>query len=259
VAAFQQGTAAVRICLDAGLAGPGPGGFRDRWALAHSVGPVLTAAFANSPLRAGRPTGWRCTRQALRLRLDRPAAGPAATGAAGLDPQWAWARYALDATVTAGPAAPRAISFREWTRGPAARRPRLADLRRHLDSLPAPVRARGHLELSMADAQPGDGWLVALATTVALLDDARAADEAREATEPLHAGGRTDWWGRAARLGLTDPTLAAAARHCFLAGYAALARHGVARDTRDAVARFIERYVNRARCPADDVLDAVAA
>jgi glutamate--cysteine ligase len=89
--------------------------------------------------------------------------------------------------------------------------------------------------------------------TAALVDDTRAADETLAATEALGA----DAWTRAARHGLADPVLAEAARRCFLTAYAALSRQGVSRGLRDEVATFIERYVNRARCPADDVLDAV--
>jgi glutamate--cysteine ligase len=85
----------------------------------------------------------------------------------------------------------------------------------------------------------------------ALLDDPVAAAAADAATAGL--SGRL--WERAARDGLTDPALAAAARECFVAAYAALARQGVARPVRDAVADFTERYVLRSRCPADDVLD----
>src|SRR5271170_1250425 len=53
------GTASVQVCLDAGDDGTGESGYRSRWRLLHAIGPVLVAAFANSPLRGGRPTGWR--------------------------------------------------------------------------------------------------------------------------------------------------------------------------------------------------------
>jgi glutamate--cysteine ligase len=214
--------AAVRICLDAGLDGPD---LARRWAVAHAAGPVLAGAFAHAPLRAGRPTGLRSSRQL----------GVPVTGA---DPRAAWVARVLD--------------------GPLRRRLRAGEvtedgLRRHLDGVAAPVRARGHLELCMIDAQPGDGWRVALAVTAALVDDTRAADETLAATEHLPA----DAWTRASRDGLADPALADAARRCFLAAYAALSRQGARRALRDEVADFIERYVNRSRCPADDVLDAV--
>jgi glutamate--cysteine ligase len=44
-----------------------------------------------------------------------------------------------------------------------------------------------------------------------------------------------------------------------MAAYAALARQGVSRELRDAVAEFTERYVHRGRCPADDILDNATA
>ena len=45
------GTASVQVCLDAGHDSDGPDGYRRRWRLLHAAGPVLVAAFANSPLR----------------------------------------------------------------------------------------------------------------------------------------------------------------------------------------------------------------
>ncbi|MEU4222564.1 glutamylcysteine synthetase, partial [Actinoplanes sp. NPDC026623] len=126
-----------------------------------------------------------------------------------------------------------------------------------LATLRPPVAARRHLEIDVADRQPDDGWRVPLAVTAALLDDAYAAAEAECATRPLAGAPRI--WERAARDGLSDPALAAAARECFVAAYGALARQGVSREIRDAVADFTERYVLRGRCPADDVLDRVTA
>jgi glutamate--cysteine ligase len=233
--AFGTRTAAVRISLEAGPDGPG---LADRWATAQAIGPVLAAAFANSPLRAGRSTGWRSTRQALRLALDTPPPPG--------DPRTSWTRYALDQPVEPGSA-----SLRQALRD--GRPLTIADLRRHLDSLPAPVRARGHLELSMIDAQPGEGWRIALAVTTALIEDPRAAEESRAVAADLPP----DAWTRAGRDALTDPALAEAARRCFLAAYAALARQGTDRNLRDEVAGYIDRYVSRARTPADDLLDAL--
>ena len=62
------------------------------------------------------------------------------------------------------------------------------DLTYHLSTLFPPVRPRGHLELRMIDAQPGDGWIVPAAVAWALFEDPRAADDAMAATEPLWAG-----------------------------------------------------------------------
>ncbi len=47
------GTASVQVCLDARDDSKGQSGYRARWRLLHEIGPVLVAAFANSPLRVG--------------------------------------------------------------------------------------------------------------------------------------------------------------------------------------------------------------
>ncbi|HZP28131.1 MAG TPA: ergothioneine biosynthesis glutamate--cysteine ligase EgtA, partial [Acidimicrobiia bacterium] len=48
---------------------------------------------------------------------------------------------------------------------------------------------------------------------------------------------------------------AAAARACFDAALEALPRASADGETVAAVEAFVERYVERARCPADDLLD----
>jgi glutamate--cysteine ligase len=241
---FDTETAGIRVALEAGTDDDGPLGLRRRWHLAHAIAPVLAAAFANAPLRHGRPTGWRSTRQALRRELPSAPAGP--------DPRAAWTALVMDA-----PVAGTGRTMRAWSRSGPGDRPTVGDLSRHLASLRPPVAARRHLELDVADRQPGNGWRVPLAVITVLMDDPRAAAEAEAATRALAATPRL--WERAARDALTDPLLAAAARECFVAAYAALARQGVARELRDAVADFTERYVLRGRCPADDVLDRATA
>ncbi|SFE33455.1 glutamate--cysteine ligase [Actinoplanes philippinensis] len=239
--AFGTATAGVRVGLEAGLDGGGPLGLPRRWKLAHLLAPVLAAAFANSPLRHGRPAGWRSVRQAL--RRDLPVLPPDG------DPREAWAAYVMDTPAGAG------TTPRQTLR--AGGRLTTADLDRHIAALRPPVAARGHLEIDAADRQPGTGWRIPATVTAVLLDDPRAAEEATAAT--AHLADEPALWDRAARDALTDPVLAAAARDCFLTAYAALSRQGVSRELRDAVADFTERYVYRSRCPADDILDGVAA
>ncbi|MFI5494132.1 glutamate-cysteine ligase family protein [Actinoplanes sp. NPDC051859] len=231
-------TAGVRIGLEAGLDSDGLLGLHRRWTLAHDLAPVLAAAFANSPLRHGRPTGWRSNRQALR-RLPR----------CGGDPRADWAARVLDA-----PVAGTDRTFRAWTR--SDERPDVTALSRHLRTFRPPVAARGHLEIDVADRQPGTGWRIPIAVTAALLDDPTAAAQAIAATAPLRT--TPGLWDRAARDALSDPMLATAGRLCFVAAYESLARQGTSRDLRDAVATFIDNYVMRGRCPADDALDRVA-
>jgi glutamate--cysteine ligase len=265
------GTASVQVCLDAGDDGRGRTGFRSRWRLLHAIGPVLVSAFANSPLRGGRATGWRSTRQQVWSRMDPGRTRPPAQGVDGdgEDPRDAWAAYALDAELMCVPdagsadwTAPTGLTFRGWLRGEAGslRPPTREDLTYHLSTLFPPVRPRGHLELRMIDAQPDDGWIVPAAVATALTDDERAADTAMAAIEPVWAGsadGGHEPWLRAARCGPADPQLALAARHCFEAADAALARADAPALIREAVVEFTERYVMKDRCPADDRLEEV--
>ena len=301
-------TASVQVCVDAGLDDDGASGCAFRWRLLHALGPVLVGSFANSPLRRGQPTGWKCTRQLVWSRLD-PGRTRSPAGAEPSDPATSlpadaasdaarehWVRYAMDAEVLCVRSpdgqpwtVPAGLTFRDWLRGSGQPRapgrpdpdvpglPTADDLDYHLSTLFPPVRPRGHLELRMIDAQPGNGWIVPVSVVAALTDDPAAADAAMAATEPVwqlagsaatgvpsrqRAGGRNrdeaSPWLRAARLGLADPVLARAAQRCFEAAAEALARAGAPLAARTAVEDFAERYVQRGRCPADDILDSIA-
>jgi glutamate--cysteine ligase len=289
-------TASVQVCLDAGVQGTGPASVGWRWRLLHALGPVFVAAFANSPLREGRPTGWKSTRQAIWARLDpcrtRPPrnAVPAGRGhrqTLDADPRAAWIDYALSAEVMCVRrpgdepwTAPAGLTFRGWLRGGGERRPTLEDLSYHLSTLFPPIRPRGHLEYRVIDAQAGDGWIVPAAVVTALLDDETASQAAMGAAEVLWhtastacggdfgdeagAGGGAGWdcgspWEWAARHGPTDPIIGDISVKCFEAAEPALARLGAPAPVREAVAAFAERYVTRYRCPADDRLDEARA
>ncbi|MGP4051059.1 ergothioneine biosynthesis glutamate--cysteine ligase EgtA [Streptomyces sp. 2A115] len=256
-------SASVQVCLDAGYEEPGPLGHGRRWWLAHQLGAVLVAAFAHSPMAEGQRTGWRSTRQSLWTAME-----PGRTSAPPLDgdPRTAWAQHVLDSPVMcvrapSGPwDVPEGLSFRDWTHSDAP--PDRKDLDYHLTTLFPPVRPRGHLELRMIDAQPGEnGWIVPLAVTAALFDDAEAAETAYRTVKPLAeragslAAPRNPLWIAAARSGLADPELREAAVACFAAAAEALPRIGASAEVRDAVAEFTDRYVARGRCPADDLLD----
>ncbi|MEU7117340.1 ergothioneine biosynthesis glutamate--cysteine ligase EgtA [Streptomyces zaomyceticus] len=266
--AMMCDSASVQICLDAGLEEPGPLGYHRRWRLAHLLGAVLVAAFANSPLHGGRLTGWRSTRQSLWTDLDpRRALAPSPDG----EPRAEWAAHVLDTPVMCvradeGPwAVPEGLTFREWLRTGLPRPADVDDLRYHMTTLFPPVRPRGHLELRMVDAQPGtDGWMVPVAVTTAVFDDPEAAETVYRAVKPLaeQAGDgpapRNPLWLSAARDGLADPELHAAARTVFATALEALPRIGASEEVRRAVAAFQERYVVPGNCPADD-FEAVAS
>ncbi|WP_031482384.1 ergothioneine biosynthesis glutamate--cysteine ligase EgtA [Streptomyces bicolor] len=258
-------SASVQVCLDAGYEEPGPLGHGRRWWLAHQLGAVLVAVFANSPLAGREPTGWLSTRQLLWTEI-----GPGRAGAPPLDgdPRSAWARHVLDAPVMCvrrdgGPwDVPDGLTFRDWTRSGAPRPPTHEDLDYHLTTLFPPVRPRGHLELRMIDAQPGeDGWIVPLAVTTALFDDPEAAETAYRAVKPLAeralalSAPHNPLWIDAARSGLADRELREVAVECFAAALEALPRLGATTEVTEAVAAYRDRYVVKGRCPADDLLD----
>jgi len=265
------GTASVQVCVDAGEDSTGGSGYRARWRLLHAIGPVLVAAFANSPLRGGKPTGWRSARQQVWAHMD-PGRTRAPEGSG--DPRDAWAAYALDAKLmcirepdSADWSAPAGLTFRDWLRDRPAtlRPPTREDLDYHLSTLFPPVRPQGHLELRMIDAQLGDGWIVPTALVMALTSDPRAAEAAMAAVEPVWAHfkdardhmGSIGPWLRAARYGPGDATISRASKQCFEAAGAALSRSGAPAPIRQALADFTERYVLKERCPADDQLEEI--
>jgi glutamate--cysteine ligase len=230
-----------------------------RWALVHALAPVLVAAFANSPLLGGRATGWRSTRHAAWQGID--ASRTRAPGPGG--PVSSYTRYALDARVMllrdpSGEAhrPSPGLRFREWLADgcdsrPGPRHPGEDDLAYHLTTLFPPVRAQGWLELRMIDAQSQATWPVVVAVVAALVEDARAADSARAACEPV--AGRQE---EAARDALRSPVLRRAAEECFVAAIEALPRLGVQGDLLHQVERYAETHVVAGRCPADDLLEA---
>jgi glutamate--cysteine ligase len=250
--AMMCATASLQVNLDLGDADM----VVRRWRLAHALGPVLVAAFANSPVAAGRPTGACSSRQQIWAALDRTRSAPALSP---LPPADAWARYAMAARVMlvrTGDERYRAVGddlpFARWmAEGHELGYPTLDDFAYHLTTLFPPVRPKGWLELRMIDTVPDPWWQVAVAVTAALLDDPVALEVAERTCGPV-AG----CWAEAAGHGLGHPGLASAARTCFAAALGALPRLGLDRDTIAAAEAFVDRYVDRGRSPGDDLLEA---
>lgn len=259
-------TASIQVNVDAGD-DDGSSGLLRRWNLAHRIGPVLVASFANSPLLDGRPSGWKSTRQGLLSRLDPGRTRPMPDTE---DLRRDFAQYALDAQILCRRCdppepwtVPPGVTLRSWIRdGLDGRKPTVDDIRYHLTTLFPPVRPRGWLELRMIDQQDGDGWIVPAILAATLIDDPRAAEAAYEATEAL-CGGRpqppASVWEQAARVGLADQVLHEAALACFAATAEALARTGAPQRLRSRLAQFRLRYTDLGRCPADDRLDTLRA
>lgn len=224
-----------------------------RWRNAALLGPVLAAAFANSPLGPDGPTGWKSSRLASWFAIDTSRTAPVACGGAGAAD--AWTRYVLDArvmfvrrrdddyVVQHDP-----LTFAEWMRdGHHLGHPTADDLAYHLTTLFPPVRPRGWLELRMIDMPGRQWWPVPVLVADVLID----AGDLLGAVIDDSAGDR---WEAAARHGLDDPVLAEAARVCFDAATEQLT--GAAAGI---VEEYAERFVHRGRTPADDLLDAEAA
>ncbi len=245
-------TAALQVNLDIGRESRR----LSQWRLLHALGPVLTAAFANSPFTAGAPNGFRSGRAAVWADIDRSRTAP--VDATGNDPGEAWVRYALAARVMLIRVSDRRfepvgahLPFRHWMKeGHELGYPTLEDFVYHVTTLFPPVRPRGWLELRMIDALPDPWWRVAVAVTTALVEDEETAAAAALATRDV-----ARLWRSAAKNGLAHPKLAVATRACFEAALSALPRLGADDDTIAATAAYFDRFVARGRCPADDLLD----
>lgn len=248
-AAMMTSTASIQLNVDAGP--------QTEWAarvrLAHALGPTMIAITANSPMLGGEFTGWQSSRQRVWGQMDSARCGPI-LGASGDDPGTDWARYALKAPVMMvhNPQAvplTHYVSFADWADGSAqlcGRRPSLADLDYHLTTLFPPVRPRRWLEIRYLDSTPAQYWPAIVFTLTTLLDDPDAADAAAAAVEPVATA-----WDNAARLGLADRRLRAAAVSCV-----AIAADKAPVDLTDAMQRLLAD-VERGRCPGDGFSDQV--
>ena len=262
-------TASIQVNVDNGSSAT----LADRWHLAHAVGPVLVATFAHSPVPGAGGRGPRSARQQVWSVMDPSRTAPVHGPVLGGDPAGSrrspveeWLRYALEARVMMirvtpdrfvpidGPLGSDVLTFAAWMqRGHELGWPTLDDFEYHLTTLFPPVRPRGWLELRMIDALPDPWWQVAAAVTTALLQDADAGAAALEAVSAPPGGtGVADHWRSAARHGLADPALRAAAQRVFPAALGALGRIGADRATMAAAEEFHERFVVRGLCPADD-------
>ncbi|WP_179968517.1 ergothioneine biosynthesis glutamate--cysteine ligase EgtA [Mycolicibacterium helvum] len=246
-AAMMTSTASIQINLDAGPRD----GWADRVRLAHALGPTMIAIAANSPLLAGRFTGWVSTRQRVWSQLDSARCGPI-LGASGDDPCTDWARYALKAPVMLvhspeAVAVTEHVPFADWADGLVllgGRRPTTADLDYHLTTLFPPVRPRRWLEIRYLDSVPDELLPAVVFLVVTLLDDPVAAELAAEAVEPVATA-----WDLAARVGLADNRLYEAANRCV-----AVAAERAPAELSESMQRLVQSVEN-GRCPADDFAD----
>lgn len=188
-------TASAQVCLDLGTADIAA----ERWRAAHHLGPVLLAAFANSPSVGNSPVV--STRMSAWWDLDPVRTLPPET----FDPS-DYPTRVLDTRVLArqrsdGPwlvGAP--LTLRDWA---ASGEPlTTADIDLHLSMLFPPVRPQGYLELRYLDQQPAGEWAAVLALIAALFRSGESVRQVLEACAPV--AGR---WRQATEFGLADEAL----------------------------------------------------
>ncbi len=249
---------ALQINVDTGR----PDQVSRRWELANLMSPILTGMFANSPLAAGRWTGWKSTRARVWRGVDRSRTG----AVLGADGPAGYLEFALDADVmlrrtAAGyVAGTPGVRFRDWLEQDGDDRPTIDDWRYHLSTLFPLVRPRGFLELRGIDTPPARWRAVPVVVASTLLVDDTACEQALELLRPYRS--RFDDLGWAsARDGLAHPTVARLARELMTLAREALPRQPEnwcsSRLAADVEA-FEYLYTARGRCPADDLLDAQA-
>ncbi|WP_374118796.1 ergothioneine biosynthesis glutamate--cysteine ligase EgtA [Allokutzneria sp. A3M-2-11 16] len=235
-------TAGLQVCLDAGE----PHRVPVRWAAVHALGPVLTAAFANSPELDGARTGWASTRMRAVAGTDPVRTSPAPVGA---DPARLWARHALDAPLVClrrpgeDWSPPPGVTLGDWVDGAIAPPPTTDDIDYHISTLFPPVRPRGYLEVRYLDAQPTGEWVVPLVLLTALFHQESTVDAVLDVTVDA-----ADRWEAAARYGLADPVLALVAERVFELGARAIPALGLPAELASLVIESLEHV--RAGDPA---------
>jgi glutamate--cysteine ligase len=230
-----------------------------RWLLANLAAPVITAAFAASPVGAavnGRAMGWR--------GLDPTRTGVAPPLVAGSDDPLEHALAdAVRADVLLVEREGTAIAgVPGWTFGswvadghPRWGHPTAEDLATHLTTLFPESRLRRFLEVRGIDELPGRWRAAAVTLLCGLLYDARASEDAHALLEP-HRSDVPVLLERAARAGLRDPLLGELSPRVLAA-----ARDGAARldlpELSDADA-YLETFTHRGLHPSDELREALA-
>jgi glutamate--cysteine ligase len=237
-------TAALQVCVDAGQ----PEHLASRWAAVSGLGPVLVAAFANSPDLIGRSTGWASARLRSVLGVDPARSSPSAITA---DPAADWAARVLDTPLLCvrGPGdcwdAPPGTTFADWLDGALPAPPTDDDLAYHMSTMFTPVRPHGYLEIRYLDAQAGADWTAPVALLAALLSSQPAVETVAELCRPV--AGR---WLAAAQDGLADRPVAAVARRVAELGIPLLTDTGLTREVADSIATELDRALHGAARPA---------
>lgn len=262
-------SASMQVNLDFGSRAEAPG----RWRTANALGPLLVAAFANSPADLPDGTSVANGRWWVWRRVDPARTGPllreTPDGSGAPLPPWSeYLAFALTAPVMFDAATRPVVldgreapPFRDWWMAGGAAGPTEADWRAHLGTLFPDVRPRRWMEIRSVDVPEPEWWPVPPALLAALLYDERARVEAdgRLAALVGGAGSRSALCARAIRDGLGDGELRSAVADLFDTAESALERFPagwVGARARNAVAAFRERFVDAGRTQGDEAREA---
>jgi glutamate--cysteine ligase len=227
-------TAGLQVCLDVGEQHT----VADRWAAVCALGPVLVAAFANSP-----GTGWASARMRAVLGTDPPRSEPSVIAG---DPAAAWARRVLDTPVLCVRGegrrweTPAGLTFADWVAGGLPTPPTVDDLDYHISTMFPPVRPHGYFEVRYLDAQPGGGWVTPTTLLAALMSDQSTVEAVLEACLPVG-----DRWLPAARDGLADRALATAASAVLALGAERVPAMGLSSGLTAAIVAELDHLIVR--------------
>jgi glutamate--cysteine ligase len=231
-----------------------------RWQTLQSLAPVLTAVFADSPVREGRPTGDRSHRSVIWQHTD-----PSRTGIVRGGTKEDYLRFALDAqvlVVRTGSDDWRApdpgFRFRDWLEtGWEGCFPEEADWRYHLTTLFPEIRPRGTFEVRCIDGQALPWWDVPVLLLAGLFDGGGVEERLRALLEEQASRWEDvgEVLAEAARMGPAAPLLGDLPIQVMKLGREGIGRLGegaVTAAQETLFAAFLERYTARGRCPADD-------
>ena len=250
---MMRGTAAVQVNLAYG----DDADVDRQWRIAHDLGPMLAAAFANSPFGDDGPTGWRSSRLAVWWEIDPGRTRPAA-GEVGTPGRTAFADYAFAARVMS---VRRSDSSEEAQLAPLdvlgvdgpRPRARVADGGGPRvppdDALPAGAAAR--LARAPHDRRPPQPLVACRIGGDRRARAGRgAAGDGRRASWTTCAGSGS----KPPATGCRIPSSAPRRRRASRPRSRTSTRPGADDETIRATEEYIDRYVSRGECPADFLL-----
>ncbi|HJQ03416.1 MAG TPA: glutamate-cysteine ligase family protein [Jatrophihabitans sp.] len=247
--AMMCSTAATQVCVDVGPADQAG----DRWRAAHYLGPVLLAAFANSPRISGEQSRFVSHRMASWWQLDPQRTLPPPS----LEPG-DYVQRALDTQVLARRRSQgswqvkQPMTLRDWI---SSGEPISAgDIDLHLSMMFPPVRPQGYLELRYLDAQPAGQWIAPLGLVAALF----ATPDNIERVLHCCAEG-SERWQQATEIGLADPVLRDCARALLTLAMSQLPRLDLPDPLTAGIERLLQRRLGEAISPAMEQLSAAVA